>query len=416
MSGPPPAALVTVTSRQRKLLKKLLRGHQTPQCLTWRIQIVLKASYGHSNSWIARNLGKDRATVRLWRARWAEAQPVLETAEQRGATKRELVHLIQEILSDAYRSGAPCTFTATELVQIIAVACEPPAESERPISHWTARELTAEVLKRHITESISVRTVGRLLETIDLKPHLSRYWLNSDPADPEAFQEAVEIICELYQQARDLHAAGVHLVSTDEKSGIQALERKYPTKPARPGWVERREFTYTRHGTRCLLANFEVATGRIIQPTVSPTRKEADFVAHIQQTVARDPAGTWIFIVDQLNTHQSETLVRWVAENCGVTVPLGKKGKSGILRSMATRKAFLEDPAHRIRFVYTPTHTSWLNQVELWFSILVRRLLKRASFVSLAHLEQQLLAFIEYFNKTMAKPFKWTFTGKPLTA
>jgi transposase len=164
------------------------------------------------------------------------------------------------------------------------------------------------------------------------------------------------------------------------------------------------------------MANFEVATGQIITLTVGPTRKEADFAVHIANTVATDPTGEWIFIAEQLNTHQSETLVRWVAEQCGIEMELGKKGKSGVLKSLKTRKAFLQDATHRIRFVYTPKHTSWLNQVEIWFSILVRKLLKRASFASLQELEKRILDFIDYFNRTLAKPFKWTYSGKPLAA
>jgi transposase len=172
---------------------------------------------------------------------------------------------------------------------------------------------------------------------------------------------------------------------------------------------------YIRHGTQCLIANLEVATGRVIAPSVGPTRTEADFVAHIAQTIATDPAAEWIFIVDHLNTHQSEGLVRLVATLCGIDQNLGSKGTSGILTSMATRMAFLQDASHRIRFVYPPKHTSWMNQVELWFSILVRRLLRRGSFSSVDDLRQRILAFIAYFNQTMAKPFKWTYTGRPLT-
>ncbi|MCK4470916.1 MAG: transposase [Anaerolineae bacterium] len=216
--------------------------------------------------------------------------------------------------------------------------------------------------------------------------------------------------------APTLHQQGIHIACTDEKTGIQALERIHPTRPMIPGKVELREFEYDRHGTLCLIPNFEVATGRIIAPSIGPTRTEKDFEAHIRQTIALDPDGVWVFIVDQLNTHQSESLVRLVAQECQIEDAFGVKGKSGILKSMETRKAFLEDESHRIRFVYTPKHTSWLNQIEIWFSVLVRKLLKRASFSSIDDLRQRILNFIEYFNLTMAKPFRWTYTGRPLTA
>jgi hypothetical protein len=228
------------------------------------------------------------------------------------------------------------------------------------------------------------------------------------------FNTQVEQVCEVYRQAADLHAHGVHIVSTDEMTGIQALERAHPTLPMQPGRVERREFEYIRHGTQSLMANFEVATGQVFTPSIGDTRTEEDFVQHIAQTVVTDAQATWIFVTDQLNTHQSESLARFVAQQCGLCDDLGVKGKWGILESMSTRAQFLTDPAHRIRFVYTPKHSSWLNQIEMWFSILVRRLLKRGNFTAKADLRQRILDFIAYFNQTMAKPFKWTFTGRPL--
>jgi hypothetical protein len=210
-----------------------------------------------------------------------------------------------------------------------------------------------------------------------------------------------------------LHALGGHIVSTDEMTGIQALERIAPTQPMRPGQVERCEFEYERHGTLSLIANFNVVTGQVISPSLGPTRTEADFAAHLARTIDTDPDGVWLFVVDQLNTHQSEALVRLVAQRCGLTDDLGVKGERGVLKSMATRAAFLSDPAHRIQFVYVPKHTSWLNQIEIWFSILVRRVLKRGNFASVEALRTRILEFIAYFNQT-AKPFKWTYTGRPL--
>ncbi len=249
----------------------------------------------------------------------------------------------------------------------------------------------------------------------DRQPHRSRYWRNAKTKaeDPAAFAGQVETSCTGYAYAPLLEALGCHVVSTDALTGLQALERAAPTRPRRPGCPERREHEDIRHGTRSLIANLNVATGPVLAPSRGPTRTEADFAAHIAQTIATDPDGTWRFLTDQRNTHQSEALVRLVAGRCGITDDLGVKGQAGVLRSMATRAAFWGDPTHRIPLLYTPKHTSWLNQIERWFSVLVRRVLTRGNFASLDALRERILAFIAYFNQT-AHPFRWTYTGRAL--
>lgn len=217
----------------------------------------------------------------------------------------------------------------------------------------------------------------------------------------------------MYAQAAVRAKHGERTISLDELTGVQALERKHPDLPMQSGHVLRREFEYLRHGTLSWFINFDVVTGQVPEPSWGPTRTEEDALAHLQRLIASDPkAQKWHLILDNLNIHQSESLVRWVAEREGIAAEtLGVKGKRGILQSQESRAAFLHDSTHQVVFYYTPKHASWMNQVEIWLSILVRKLLKRGNFRSLDDLRDQILAFIAYYNHTMAKPIKWTYTG-----
>jgi transposase len=411
---PGKAARTVITEQQQEILRTLSRSTTASSRLRQRSSIILMAFDGLLNQAIAEAVGLVRRQVGRWRRRWANAWEqliLIECCESHARLRRA----IEAVLSDEPRPGAPGKFTPEQVTQILAVACEPPEKSGRPITHWTGHELADEVVKRGIVASISPSQVGRYLREAALQPHKSRYWLNTTEKDPRRFQEQVEAVCETYQAAPELEKEHhTHTVCVDEMTGIQALERTAAARPMIAGTPTLIEFEYERHGTLTLIGNFQVTTGELIAPTIGPTRTEADFAGHIERTVATDPGASWVFVTDNLNIHCSETLVKEVARACQISTGLGKKGVRGVLKSVASRQAFLSEPGHRIRFVYTPKHSSWLNQIEVVFGVIMRKVIRRGSFPSVADLRSKLVNFIEYFNRVFAKPFRWTYTGRPL--
>jgi transposase len=322
---PGSAAKLVITERQQAALRQMAAASTSSVRLVQRAEVVLRGFAGEENQAIAAAIDLDPTAVGMWRRRWVKAWPKLiqlECTETRAAFHRA----IEDVLSDAPRSGKPGKFTPEQITQIVALACEPPEQSGRPITHWTYKELADEAKKRGIVGSISAAQVGRYLREAELQPHKSRYWLNAKEKDPQQFQQKVEAVCDCYQEAPRLYRdENTHTVCTDEMTGIQALERVANTLPMTPGRTECREFEYKRHGTTTLIGNFHVVTGQLLAPTLGPTRTEADFVHHVAQTVATDAKASWVFVVDNLNIHASEGLVHWVAKTCDLEQDLGKK-------------------------------------------------------------------------------------------
>jgi hypothetical protein len=299
----------------------------------------------------------------------------------------------------------PGAFPPEERLQVVNLASSKTEEHAQPATRWSLSDLAAAIINEAHARAMSQATIWRILDDADLKPHQSVYWLNSH--DPD-FDAKALAICRLYVQAPVLYQQGHLVLCTDEKTSMQILQRKYPTRLARPGQPEQREYEYIRHGTRALLASFVVPTGEVVWD-LGPTRTSSDFAAHVLHTAWQFrewPQLTWV--LDNLNTH-------WSLEVCEVLAALNDVPfQPRLLRSGRQRRAFLTDPDHAYRLVFTPKHGSWLNQVELWFSVLARRFLKRGDFGSAVEFEYRLQGYLDAYNEQYAHPYRWTYTGQPL--
>lgn len=349
-----------------------------------RARVVLLAAEGKANVTIAQTLDLNPDTVGRWRRRYGVQGP--------------------KGLMDRPRSGRPATFKAEQKARVLQKATETPRDNGVPLSHWSTKELAALAIRAGITESIHPSTVGRWLNEADLQPHRIRYWLQSP--DPD-FEARMRDVTSVYLAAPERATRGIVTFSIDEKTSIQALERKRPDLPMRAGTPQRREHEYIRHGTQCLTAAFNVATGEV-EARITLDRPSTVFAAVIEQVCGVHPDAPEVHLVmDQLNTHWSLEACRVVAEFS--KVPFEAKH----LRTGPQRRAFLCDPTKRVIFHFTPKHASWLNQVETWFSTLARKLIERGSFSSLANLKTQITEFIAYHNRFLARPYRWTYTGTP---
>ena len=383
----PFAPRIILTQNARSDLHALIRAHSTPQSLAQRARIVLRAADVDQPSTlqISRELSCDRHTARKWRRRYLD--------------------LGLPGLQDAGRSGRPKVIAPPTRVQVISVASSLPQDQDRSVTRWSLDEIATALLETLGTDPISRSSIWRILQDVDLKPHKREYWLNSHDDD---FEAKAQRICQLYVGALESFEQGRLVICCDEKSGMQVLDRKAPTKPARPGQRERREHEYIRRGRRVLINSLAVATGQLAW-TIGATRKATDFVAHLKRAYQNLPRmKRYDWVMDNLNTPWSLDVCRLVARWCKLPFE-PEKLKKGV-----QRRAFLSDPSHHHIFHFTPKHGSWLNQAALFFGVLQRRFLARGSFSSLKNFERRLERYLKAYNACHAHPYRWTYTGEPL--
>lgn len=349
-----PARRIQLRPKVRRKLEKLVRAAKTPQALATRARMVLLLADGLGAASVAERVNQSARTVRKWHGRWLKSPRV-------------------RTLHDMPRTGRPGRIPVGARVELIRLACERPDDNKAPFRDiWTQAAL-AGALEKSTGIRVSRAEVGRILRFELLRPHHVKQWLHS--SDPD-FKHKADRVCEIYLRP----PKGALVICVDEKP-MQALERIHRTHVASDGSV-RREFEYKRHGTCCLLAAFDTRTGRVLGHVV-PRRTAAALVAFVED-VARQNPGRPIYVVwDNLNTHYDGNDKRWTELNA-------RHGG-------------------RFHFIYTPKHASWLNQVEIWFSILQRRVISRGSFKNPEALKARVLGFIGWWNDEEAHPFRWTW-------
>jgi len=374
---------IVLREDERQELEAIVRAGSSPQSLVRRARVALLAAEGKENREISRLVDLSEKAVGKWRRRFDKGRPAA--------------------LRDAPRSGRPSRYTPEQKARVLQRATQAPRDNGLPFSHWSSTDLARLAKDAGIADSIHPTTVWRWLDDADLQPHRWRYWLQNTDAD---FETRMKDVTGLYVTALELAKQGIPVFCFDEKTGIQALERETPDIPMKPGKPHRRDHRYVRHGTTTLLGVFQVATGKVWGRFTPRTAKAtAQVIRDVGESVPSAPKIH--FVMDQLNTHWGHDVCQVVAALSGVEYDK-KKHRTG-----TQRKAFLADVSKRVVIHFTPKRASWLDQIEIWFSTLGRKLLNRASFTSVPELERAIYAFMEHHNRFLARPYRWTYTGRP---
>lgn len=353
---------VKLSELQRENIELVIRKPTSTFRSVQRAKIIQMLANGYTNDAVAKKNEITVPTVCKWRKRAIETPP-------------------ESIISleDNARAGRPRNFKDPERMEMISVACEPFQAEGNGRSTPTISEILERVLERGIVKTISRAHLHRILQSGDIHPHRVRMWLHSP--DP-LFRERVNEICHLYHNPPENSV----VLCVDEKTGMQAIERKYPDHSPVAGKDRRQDFEYIRHGTQSLIAAFNIQTGSVYGHC-SDTRT-GDDLERFMEALAKQYTNVNIHIIwDNLNTHCAMKK-RWI--------PFNKKHQN------------------RFHFHYTPIHASWVNQIELWFGILGKRCLRNSSFRSKSDLRNAVLTWIKQWEEEFKKPFRWKFEGYPL--
>lgn len=381
---------IELTEEERRELRRIADSGSREHRLVARARIILAGADGEKSlHHIGRELSVSRSTVRKWLNRYP----------QRRADHPD--KSVASWLADDERVGAPARFDELFWIDVLVLVTSDPEASDRPISHWTVRELTQEIVQREMVPSIHFTTVSRFLASCQLRPDRVQEWMNRKP-QPDFDTKAAQVKDELVQATSEERAAQELTVSFDEKTGMQAKERIFPDQPLSPGRPTRREFEYARHGTLVLLAAMVVHSGEIVPAIRSRRTNEvtAEVLVQLFTGFMKQGYERIKIILDQLNTHWSQVLVQSVARLCGLPIPEDSEIQTG-----RQRRAWLTRPDKPIVFVFTPKHASWLNPIEIWFGVLSKKVLRRGSFGSTTDLEQRVRRFVDYYNEHFAHTY-----------